>query len=103
MAFGLLLAASITIYALGWVVSTKSSTKNSDKKSPYACGEKTFFSRVRINVALPKYLIYFMILDSSVLLVAFASLSLQHLDFSSLLIYLLLILATVFMLFEGGE
>lgn len=103
LAFGILLAASITIYALGLIISPKSSAKNSNKKSPYACGEKAIFRKVRINVALPRFLIYFVILDSSVLLIAFASLALQHLDFSILLIYLLLALATVFMLFEGGE
>ncbi|MEM2092769.1 MAG: NADH-quinone oxidoreductase subunit A [Candidatus Bathyarchaeia archaeon] len=103
LAFSLLLAASITIYVLGWFISPKSSTKNSNKKSSYACGEKAIFSKVRINVALPKFLIYFVILDSSVLLIAFASLALRHLDFSVLLIYLFLALATVLMLFEGGE
>jgi hypothetical protein len=54
-------------------------------------------------VSLYKYLIYFVILDSSVLLVAFAYSALTVTSIPLFMIYLLTVLASVFLLLEGGD
>jgi NADH:ubiquinone oxidoreductase subunit 3 (subunit A) len=101
-AFILVLAVSFLIYVFGWLLSPKSA-KNKDKEASYACGEKANFRKVKINLSLYKYLIYFVILDSSVLLIAFASLFSSTLNLLYLLVYLVLALTATFLLFEGGE
>lgn len=101
-AFILILAASFLIYIFGWMLSPKAA-KNKDKEMAYACGEKASFRKVKITLSLHNYLIYFVIVDSSVLLIAFASLFHSMLNFLYLLIYLVLALAATFLLFEGGE
>lgn len=102
VAFVLIVAASFLIYMFGHWASAKSvQTKNS--KSAYACGEKVTFHKLRINVSLYKYLIYFVILDSSVLLVAFASLILQAASALPFMLYLMIVLVSGFLLFGGGD
>lgn len=101
-AFILVLAASFLIYIFGWLLSPKS-VKNKDKEASYACGEKANFRKVKIILSLYKYLIYFVILDSSVLLIAFASLFSSTLNFLCLLLYLVLALTATLLLFEGDE
>lgn len=101
-AFSLILAASLIIYICGWLLSPKSA-KNQEKEASYACGEKANYCRAKIIISLHKYLIYFVIVDSSLLLIAFASLFLSPLNFPYLLLYLLLTLTATFLLFEGGE
>ncbi|MGB9853624.1 MAG: hypothetical protein ACPLRY_02280 [Candidatus Bathyarchaeales archaeon] len=101
-AFVLVLAASFLIYIFGWMFSPKSA-KNKDEEASYACGEKASFRKIKITLSLHKYLIYFVIVDSSVLLIAFASLFYSTLNFLYLLIYLVLALTATFLLFEGGE
>jgi membrane protein DedA with SNARE-associated domain len=54
-------------------------------------------------VSLYKYLIYFVILDSSVLLLAFGSFSGQSVNVPMILIYLLIILGASLVLLEGGS
>lgn len=102
VAFILIFAASILIYLLGRHLSVRT-VKTEDGRSTYACGEKATFSRLRINVSLYRYLIYFVVLDSSVLLVAFASLALSPSNALLFMFYLLIMLVTVFLLVEGGD
>lgn len=101
-AFIIVLAVSSLIYIFGWLFSPKSD-KNKDEEASYACGEKANFRKIRITLSVHKYLIYFIILDSSVLLIAFASLFSSTLNLLCLLIYLVLVLTATFLLFEGGE
>jgi len=55
------------------------------------------------NVSLYKFLIYFAILDASVLLISFAALDAFIIDILPyLLVYLLIVLAAAILLFEGG-
>jgi hypothetical protein len=58
---------------------------------------------LRINVSLYKYLIYFVILDSSVLLVAFASLASGATSIIAVLLYLATVLVAALLLIEGSE
>ena len=101
MAFVLILVATSIVYALGRRASPKT-VQSEGERAAYACGEKATFLGLKVNVSLYKYLIYFVILDSSVLLLAFASFTGSGLNSPLLIIYLLMMLASVVLLFEGG-
>jgi NADH:ubiquinone oxidoreductase subunit 3 (subunit A) len=100
--FVLILALSCLIYLFGCLFSAKP-MRNGDGKSAYACGEKADFSKLRISISHCKYLIYFVILDSSVLLVAFASTALQAANVLSFILYLLIVFMSGLLLFDGGD
>jgi NADH:ubiquinone oxidoreductase subunit 3 (subunit A) len=102
VAFILIFAASSLIYLLGRHLSPKP-VETENGHSTYACGEKAAFSKLRINVSLYKYLIYFIVLDSSVLLVAFASLALSTANVLLLIFYLFIIFVSGFFLVERGD
>jgi NADH:ubiquinone oxidoreductase subunit 3 (subunit A) len=102
IAFGIICLVSSLIYMLGRWLSPKT-TRSENKQATYACGEKSVRSQVKINVSSYKYLIYFVILDSSVLLIAFASLALSTTNILLLMFYLLMTLASVFLLAGGSD
>ncbi len=70
--------------------------------STYACGEKIRLGSLKVTIALHEYLTYFIILDSSALLIAFASLSLNSIDLFIVLIYLAIVLVSSLVL-RGGD
>jgi NADH:ubiquinone oxidoreductase subunit 3 (subunit A) len=72
------------------------------ERSEYACGEKAPIQRLRINITLYKYIIYFAIFDSSVLLLAFSALSAEGVNVTLLILYLFIMLASSLVLLEGG-
>jgi len=102
IAFLLILAAAFFVYALGRRASPKRAQSEAER-SEYACGEKAPIQRLKINVSLYKYLIYFAIFDSSVLLLAFATLSGQGINVTLLILYLFIMLASSLILLEGGK
>ena len=102
VAFLLILSAALVIYALGRRASPKPAQSESER-SEYACGEKAPVQKIRINITLYRYLIYFAIFDSSVLLLAFATLLVQGLNMLLLILYLSILLASSLLLLEGGE
>jgi NADH:ubiquinone oxidoreductase subunit 3 (subunit A) len=70
----------------------------------YACGENAPLQKLKVNVSLYKFLIYFVIFDSSILLIAFASLMVQGTNVILLILYLFMMLASsVILLEEGGK
>ena len=91
IAFFLVLFCSLITYVLTGRLVQKSSNK--EKNSMYACGEKVFPTKLLVNVTLYKYLIFFVILDSPALILAFGALALEVINPFSLLIYLGIILA----------
>ena len=101
IAFLLILSAVSLIYLLGRHASPKP-VQSENERAEYACGEKAPLQKLRINVSLYKYLIYFTIFDSSVLLLAFAALG-QGLNITLMILYLGVIFASSLLLFEGGE
>jgi len=101
IAFLLILVTVSAIYYLGRRASPKPA-QSENERSEYACGEKAPLQRLKINVSLYKYLIYFTILDSSVMLLAFAALG-QGLNIPFLLLYLSIIFASSLLLLEGGK
>jgi NADH:ubiquinone oxidoreductase subunit 3 (subunit A) len=102
IAFLLIFAAAMFIYVLGRRASPKH-VQSETERSEYACGEKAPIQRLKINVSLYKYLIYFAIFDSSVLLLAFSALSAEGVNVTLLILYLFIMLASSLVLLEGGK
>jgi NADH:ubiquinone oxidoreductase subunit 3 (subunit A) len=101
LGFTLVLAASILIYVVGRKFSAKP-THSGNAESSYACGEN-FSSNMKINVSLYRYLIYFVIIDSSVILVAFASIAVHATNILIFMVYLLVILLSSLLLVKEGD
>ena len=100
VAFLIILVLASLIY-LSSSLLTKKSPANEEKSAMYACGEKVFSKRLLVNVTLYKYLIFFVIIDSPALILAFAALALEIINPFSLLIYLGIILAADLLLLGG--
>jgi NADH:ubiquinone oxidoreductase subunit 3 (subunit A) len=101
-AFVIVLAASGVLYGIGRLLSPRH-VKNETKEATYACGEKATQSKPRISVANYKYLVFFAIIDSAVILVAFGALAMNMLSFPILIVYLIVVLVSTLLLFDGGK
>ena len=102
LAFILIIAAASLVYELGRRAAPKP-VQSENERSTYACGEKAPVQKQRITVTLSKYLIYFVVLDSAVLLLAFATIITQGVNMPMLILYLSMLLASSLLLFEGGK
>ena len=102
IAFLLILFAALFIYVLGRHASPKPA-QSENERAQYACGEKAPIQKLTINVSLYKYLVYFAVFDSSVLLVAFSALSVERINVPFLLLYLVIMLVSSLVLLEGGK
>ncbi len=102
IAFILIFISTYVIYTLGKRSAPKTAISENEQAS-YACGEKVSFYSLKVNVSLYKYLVYFVIFDSSVLLLAFATFSLAGTNPLLLILYLGILLAAGFVLLEGGK
>jgi len=102
IAFILIFISTLVIYNLGKRSAPKTTISENEQAS-YACGEKVSFHGLKVNVSLYKYLIYFVIFDSSVLLLSFASFALAGTNPLFLILYLGIILAAGLVLLEGGK
>jgi NADH:ubiquinone oxidoreductase subunit 3 (subunit A) len=100
IAFLLILSAASFIYLLGRQASPKPA-QSENERAEYACGEKAPIQRIKIDITMYKYLIYFAIFDSSVLLLAFSALS-GVVNVPLLILYLFIMLASSLVLLEGG-
>jgi NADH:ubiquinone oxidoreductase subunit 3 (subunit A) len=100
IAFLIILIVSSLIYLCSRLLAQKTSASE-EKSSMYACGEKVFSKRLLVNVTLYKYLIFFVIIDSPALILAFAALALEMISPFILLIYLGIILAADLLLLGG--
>jgi NADH:ubiquinone oxidoreductase subunit 3 (subunit A) len=69
----------------------------------YACGEKVNFNKLKIDVSYYRYLVYFVILDSSVLLATFAALAINVANALFFILYLLIVVLCNLLLLEGGD
>jgi NADH:ubiquinone oxidoreductase subunit 3 (subunit A) len=102
IAFVLIFVSTYAIYAIGRRSAPK--TKESENEQmAYACGEKAVFHGPKMNISLYKYIIYFVIFDSAVLLLAFGSVAIGFTNPLLLVLYLGIILASGFFLLEGGK
>jgi NADH:ubiquinone oxidoreductase subunit 3 (subunit A) len=102
LAFVLVFGISSLIYIVGRRLSPKSD-RNENAQSSYACGERPASSKARISVSLYKYLIYFVVVDSSVILIAFASLALRAANALVYVLYLGIVLVSGLLLVRGGD
>ena len=103
IAFVLIFISTYAIYVIGKRSAPKTTISDNEQAS-YACGEKATFLGLKINVSLYKYLIYFVIFDSAVLLLAFGySFVLSGTNPLFLILYLGIILAAGLVLLEGGK
>ena len=100
VAFLIILIISSLMY-LSSRLLTQKTPASEEKSSMYACGEKVFSKRLLVNVSLYKYLIYFVIIDSPALILAFAALTLTMINPFHLLIYLAIILVADLLLLGG--
>jgi NADH:ubiquinone oxidoreductase subunit 3 (subunit A) len=101
IAFVLIFVSVLLIYLVGKRSAPKT-TISENEQDVYACGEKVSTQGLKINVSLYKYLIYFVIFDSSVLVLAFASLAMGA-NPLMLILYLGIILAAGVILLDGGK
>jgi NADH:ubiquinone oxidoreductase subunit 3 (subunit A) len=102
IAFVLIFIATLAIYYVGKRAAPKT-VLSENEQSVYACGEKATYQGLKINVSLYKYLIYFVIFDSAVLVLAFAAFALASTSPLLLIAYLGIILAAGWLLLEGGK
>jgi NADH:ubiquinone oxidoreductase subunit 3 (subunit A) len=102
IAFLIIVAVAAFVYQLGRRAAHKT-VQTQGERSVYACGEKVAYSKLKVNVPFYRYLIYFVILDSSVMLIAFASFMGQTINVPLILLYLFIMLASSLLLFEGGK
>ena len=102
IAFALIFVATYVIYSLGRRAAPKTAISENEQAA-YACGEKVAFHGLKINVSLYRYLIYFVIFDSAVLVLAFAAFALVSTNPLLLILYLGIILAAGWALLEGGK
>jgi NADH:ubiquinone oxidoreductase subunit 3 (subunit A) len=100
IAFLIILILAAVIYFSSRLLAQKS-PDSEEKSAMYACGEKVFSKRLLVNVTLYKYLIFFVIIDSPALILAFAALALEMISPFALLIYLGIILAADMLLLGG--
>ena len=102
IAFVLIFTSTFIIYRIGKRSAPKTMVSENAQAS-YACGEKASFHGSKVNVSLYRYLIYFAVFDSSVLLLAFASFALAGTNPLLLVLYLGIILSAGLVLLEGGN
>ena len=100
IAFLLVLSIASIIYMLSKRLVPKA-LLSEEKSSMYACGEKVVSKRLLVNVTLYKYLIFFVIIDSPALILAFAALALEMINPFTLLVYLGIILSADLLLLGG--
>ena len=100
VAFLIILILTSLIYLSSHLLTQKS-IASAEKSAMYACGEKVSSKRLLVNVSLYKYLIFFVIIDSPALILAFAALALEMINPFTLLIYLGIIFAADMLLLGG--
>jgi len=94
---------SIIIHVSGVVLSRRSVRNEPSKKVPYACGERSASLTSRVVVSLYKYVIFFIIFDSSLIIIAFASAALNPFNTWFFSIYVLLLLISSILLLGVEE
>jgi NADH:ubiquinone oxidoreductase subunit 3 (subunit A) len=102
VAFVLIFIVTLGIYTIGRRSAPKT-VISENEQSVYACGEKAIIQRLSINVSLYKYLVYFLVFDSAVLLLAFSAVAIVATNPLLLILYLGIILASGVVLLDGGK
>ena len=102
LAFLIVLGTCALLFALSGSRSRRSA-KDRQKTAMYACGERALPQTLRITVTSYKYLIYFMVFDAPVILVALSSLAGGVVNLVLLLAYLFATLVALLFLTGGSD
>ncbi|MFW9834020.1 MAG: hypothetical protein ACFFEK_08510 [Candidatus Thorarchaeota archaeon] len=102
IAFLMVLAASSLICILGNRLAPKTEDREPGKVQ-YACGEKPIKVSQRLQASLYRYLVYFLVIDSSLLIIAFSVFEVTIVNLLPLMMYLSIILVSVFLFLDGGK
>jgi len=102
IAFVLISAVTWLIYILGRHAAPKPA-QSENERAKYACGEKAWYHNLRVRLYLHKYLICFMVLDSSALLLAYGSITAHGASGALIVLYTLIMFAASLLLFGGGK
>lgn len=90
----------VLLSSLTYIVAAKfspGSSRSHEATSTYACGEKLSVSRMVVDPTLYEYSVYFLVFDSGIVLLAFASSPLEKTGLF-VIIYLLVALISVLVL-----
>lgn len=101
-AFAAILGVAILIYLLSRVKASKSPPAE-EKNSMYFCGEKVILRNLNISITFYEYLIYFVLLDSSALIIALAATEVEAANPIFLIGYSLLMLIATLTLSRGAQ
>jgi NADH:ubiquinone oxidoreductase subunit 3 (subunit A) len=102
VAFALILGATSLLCVLGNRLAPKTQ-KREVARIQYSCGEEPFGIRQRIQASLYRYLVYFLVVDSSLLIVAFGVPDFAVVNPLPLILYLVLLLVSVLLFVDGSE
>jgi NADH:ubiquinone oxidoreductase subunit 3 (subunit A) len=102
IAFLLIFTVTLSIYTIGKNSAPKA-PQTENEEAAYACGENVTFQDIKITISLYKYLIYFIIFDAAVLLLAFGAFALTPTNALLLILYLGITLAAGTVLLDGGK
>ena len=98
----MILGASLLIYFLGIRFAPKVEDRESGKVQ-YACGEKPVLVSQRLQASLYRYLVYFLVIDSSLLIIAFSVSEVAVVNMLPLMLYLSITLVSVILFLYGGD
>jgi hypothetical protein len=98
----MILGASSLMCFLGNRLAPKPEDRESGKVQ-YACGEKPIRISQRLQASLYRYLVYFLVIDSSLLIIAFSVFAVALVNIIPLAMYLSIILVSVVLFLDGGE
>ncbi len=101
-AFILVLGATFLLFLIGNRLAPLT-TDRDEGQHQYACGESPIGFKQKTSISLYRYLIYFLVMDSSLLIIAFAVLGVVYANLLSLLMYLSIILVSSLLFLEGGN
>jgi hypothetical protein len=98
----MILGASSLMCFLGSRLAPKPEDRESGRVQ-YACGEKPIRISQRLQASLYRYLVYFLVIDSSLLIIAFSVFAVALVNIIPLAMYLSIILVSVVLFLDGGE
>lgn len=98
----MILGASSVMCILGNRLAPKTEDRESGKMQ-YACGEKPVRISQRFQASLNKYLVYFLIIDSSLLIVAFSVFAASLATILPIMMYLSIVFVSVLLFLDRGD
>jgi NADH:ubiquinone oxidoreductase subunit 3 (subunit A) len=101
LAFSAILGLLLLLCIFGNRLAPKAADRD-QARIQYACGEEPIAVGRSVNLSLYKYLVYFLVADSSLLIIAFSVLGELTANLPMILLYLGLLLAASYLFLEGS-